>query len=323
MSKLLELSSLKVASLTKLAFQCGILQSGPKALLQQRLYEEITNVPAFNPEERYLSIDVGVRNLAFALVSPGLHTIPSRGDIKTCYGRKTNAEIHLPPLLSSLPVVHAWKRMELDSGSTSSIANAGPAGLSEVALRVVKEQFLPLRPTHILIERQRYRSGGNAAVTHWTTVVNSFEAMLHAIFRALEAPTPQSVDPKRVAQFWSPSVDMAETKKDELLLNDGSKVAKTASDIKTKHLKIDVVGTWLENRQSLALHNDDIRRTANIFLKKWARERVSRTKQPKSSADDISSEGVKKLDDLADCLLQAVTWLKWQENKRVLLKQIM
>lgn len=72
-----------------------------------------------------------------------------------------------------------------DGGDAFSGDAFSPAALSTMTLAVIREILLPLRPTHILIERQRYRTQGKSHIGEWTLRVNTLEAILHAMFAAL------------------------------------------------------------------------------------------------------------------------------------------
>ncbi|CAK7270960.1 hypothetical protein SEPCBS57363_004368 [Sporothrix epigloea] len=149
---------------------------------------------------------MGVRNLAYCLLQVDNKTDQSNGH--------------------PVPQLVAWERLSLIGGG-KEIAGHGtasaelpasafsPPAMATVAARLVRDRLLPLAPTHILIERQRFRSGGGAAVLEWTVRVNSLEAMLHGIlaYQQLDASNKskktknstfqaiQAVSPQRVSQF--------------------------------------------------------------------------------------------------------------------------
>jgi cruciform cutting endonuclease 1 len=326
-------SKLSVAQLQSLASKCGISKAGPRAALSQRLSDTLHNHKPLSPKTRVLSIDLGIRNLAFTLLSQ-----PSS---------KTKA---------SKPVIHAWQRLELapaaakvvkaklkDDEAVKSDKKApaqdfSPTALSAIALGLVKDHLLPLNPTHVVIERQRFRSGGGAAVFEWTVRVNTLESMLYAVFATLKGlghwdGVVESVDPKPVGPF------LLGEEGDEMPTSAGPKsrskkskaepvelVPKAKKNSKeNKKLKIDLLGKWLVDGTDVIIDGVEPMVTREAFLRKWLpKEKV--TKGDKAGKEkEVSAprtvETMKKLDDVADSLLQGVAWLRWQENKQSLLKE--
>jgi cruciform cutting endonuclease 1 len=296
-----------------------------------------------------LSIDLGIRNLAFTLL-----TLPES---------KTKG---------AKPIIHAWQRVELapaavkvvkaklgDDESTDSRRKAkpppqdfSPTALSVMALRLVKDHLLPLRPTHVVIERQRFRSGGGAAVFEWTVRVNSLESMLYAVFATAKGlgqwdGTVDSVDPKRVGPFLlgedgedeagisgdEKPKSKAKARKAKSIIEaaDGAEgmvepITKTKKNSKeNKKLKIDVLGKWLVEGTDVTIDGEDAKATKEVFLKKWLPKKKvikgKKTGQEKQALASNTMDTMKKLDDVTDSLLQGVAWLRWQENTQTLLKE--
>ncbi|KAL2160188.1 hypothetical protein VTH06DRAFT_1844 [Thermothelomyces fergusii] len=206
-------------ALRTLCSSCGLPKTGTKPVLVQRLRRAAGQFRPVPPEARILSIDLGLKNFAYALLSPAAP--PGR---KRAADGLLNVPVHL----------HAWDRLDLtlrshrpdatgkatassassasSSSASSSSASAkekedeeekdkdgeaySPAALSALTAHLVRTRLLPLRPTHVLIERQRFRNRGGAAVTEWTLRVNSLEAMLHAALAALRGvPVPTAAPP--------------------------------------------------------------------------------------------------------------------------------
>lgn len=328
-------SKLSVAQLQSLASRCGISKTGPRAALTQRLSDTLHNHKPLSPKTRVLSIDLGIRNLAFTLLSQP----PSKSK-------------------ASKPVIHAWQRLELapaaakvvkvkldDDEPGKSVKKApaqdfSPTALSAIALGLVKDHLLPLNPTHVVIERQRFRSGGGAAVFEWTVRVNTLESMLYAVFATLKGlghwdGVVESVDPKRVGPFLLgeegdevPTLaegpkSRSKKAKAEPVLEPVPKAKKNSKE--NKKLKIDLLGKWLVDGTDVTIDGVEAKATREAFLKKWLpKEKV--TKGDKAGeGEQVSAprtvETMKKLDDVADSLLQGVAWLRWQENKQSLLKE--
>ncbi|KAL4798888.1 mitochondrial resolvase Ydc2 [Aspergillus venezuelensis] len=178
-------------------------------------------------------------------------------------------------------------------------------------------------------------------------------------------PRVLAIDPGNVARFWAPDAD-AET--DSALEEDGNDAKQTAKKTTTsregKKLKIDLVGSWLQNDAFDISAMDCTPEWVDAYLAKWnktsGRSRISKAAveseapvepeasiEPKapikpeavlqpSESDSDSSETpstdppkppqkrapkpkppieLPKLDDLADCLVQAVTFLEWERTK--------
>lgn len=132
---------------------------------------------------------MGIRNLAYCRLT--LPTASSR---------------------SSTPLLTEWTRVAISRQpaaieATTKKESFDPATYSQHAYALIMTLLFPETPSHILIERQRFRSMGGSAVQEWTLRVNMFEAMLYAVLTTLAARglwkgTVHAVLPSKVAGFW-------------------------------------------------------------------------------------------------------------------------
>ncbi|KAI9671745.1 MAG: hypothetical protein M1831_003273 [Alyxoria varia] len=146
-----------------------------------------------------------------------------------------------------------------------------PASLASAAYRLIAHTILPQRPSHILIERQRYRSSGSSAILEWTVRVNMLEGMLHTVLETLKqsslqkqspckgdqserindalshytSPQVHSVSPKRVANFWTGA--MSDKRSSPAQTETGTK--KVATSKIEKEAKIAIAETWLQGNE--------------------------------------------------------------------------
>ncbi|KAJ5812189.1 DNA-binding SAP [Penicillium riverlandense] len=201
------------------------------------------------------------------------------------------------------------------------------------------------RPTHILIERQRFRSGGSSAVQEWTLRVGVFEGMLYAILHALRQERGgefadvcvRGVEPKRVVRYWLDSDSEGGTR---IGVEEKQKQKMNAREV--KKAKIDLVGRWLlaasssprpgfaatapkavaaaregDEVQKFILDEKqaDVQNLAGAYLRKWKGQTQRTTTRASKNDEHEQPLTLGKLDDLADCLLQGVTWLEWQDMR--------
>jgi cruciform cutting endonuclease 1 len=315
-------TTLKATALKQIAFKCGISTSGTKAILLQRLQDElpILSFPALKPAKpiRILSIDMGIRNLAFSLLE-----IPPP---KSTASKSTSD--------ASLPVLKAWQKLSLlpqsENNAESKVKNEfTPAILSDAAYELLRNHLVPHSPTLILIERQRFRSMGSKHIFEWTVRVNMLESMLWAILKTLGREgvwdgEVKEVTPGKVGAFWVVEAEeLNEGAEENLKEADKFTKVRTGKDAKSKNkgAKIDLVRGWLEEEKVVLLGSEQVKKLREIYVEKWARK-GGRIKGRKIGAEkELKAEEVGKLDDLADCLLQGMAWIKWEENRRRVLEE--
>lgn len=209
------------------------------------------------------------------------------------------------------------KRAKRAKKKSESFEPSVYAALADTFVRRTLARFSPLDA--ILIERQRYRSNGAPAIQEWTVRVNMFESMLHAVFYCLRgeaSPIAESVSPNRVTRFW---VDRVEAKhlevkggkpragKEVQEMIFGSElglvfVGREKTYRKTKLAKISVVTEWLQRGDVVSL-GEEVKDMAANFAPP-----VKGKRKAKSNGE--------KLDDLADCLLQGMAWIRWEKNRK-------
>ncbi|EFQ98712.1 hypothetical protein MGYG_01730 [Nannizzia gypsea CBS 118893] len=385
-----KLQTLKVRQLQKLALSIGILSSGAKKDLINRLTEtfqtydrhgrgqsDLTarheSAKAKLQEQRnpalmsILSIDMGIRNLAYAHI-----LVSSRFETDTSLEGTTQPISQ--PLSTAKISLNAWDRLAISSFPSHEIQRDPSAmpisklgGLGKVVSqsssylqegeeqteRDPKEHFAPYlyashaytlitslleayKPTHILIERQRFRSGGSSAVLEWTIRVGVFEGMLYAVLHTLRQqgkgglarPFVQGVDPQRVVRYWT-----NDEKKEDIAADSKKRV----SSKEGKKAKIDLVGRCLSRSVGVDLDiaskaeiplelglidGSQARDIVQAYLNKWnGGSRTSKKGAVRVSTEQNNEriENIGKLDDLADSLLQGITWLEWQKMTEKLL----
>ncbi|KAI1136543.1 Ydc2-catalyt-domain-containing protein [Hypoxylon sp. FL0543] len=327
------LPKFKSTQLKQLAVLCGTKSSGRKAELVERLTAisnaHSPNLLATGGQPLVLSIDLGIKNLGYSLLAPAASPASS----KLLSSKNLTADdLRRPPRIH----LHAWKRRELLEPSLDKPDDPdrfAPASLAIAADRLVRRDLLPLKPTHVLIERQRWRSGGAAAVQEWTLRVNTLEAMLHAALRTLRELGHWegeiiSVAPDRVTRFWPPP-PLSTGSEEDTPKTKGSRSSKGAvgnarkgakSQQNSKKHKIGVLTGWLaeEGRSKIILPANP---GAEDAIRQYRRKLV-RTRRSSAADENLAGDaGPRKLDDLTDSLLQGAAWLKWEENRALLLTE--
>lgn len=299
------LEQLTLEKLHRVAVNIGSPCSGPKGVRAAGIRNTVSGVRNRGDKAlSLLSIDMGIRNLAFAHF-----TAPKAADSSAMYAQ---------------PTLQTWRRVAIaqSSGSTrisrrdgedeeddaASLATAGgtkesfePADYARHAYDLVRDMLETHEPNHVIIERQRFRSGGRAAVPEWTIRVGVFEGMLYAVLRTLIEQgmlevEVEPVQPTQVNRYWLEGRGV-----------DVPAAGKKLTGREVKRAKIDLVGGMLDGPSEKISISEDIRPFAREFVSTW--KRVGRTKR-----DEVKS--ITKLDDLADSLLQGLAWIDWHNHRR-------
>ena len=310
-----------LSQLKTVATATGINSSDTKSILSARLLEVLQLDRFSSPKlrkndrvktHRIISIDMGIRNLAYCrLAFPDTWTTRAK---------------------SSLPVVEDWTRIAIspkaeledpppESPATKAKEAFDPATYSQYAYNLVSTLLTtPPQPTQILIERQRFRSMGGASVQEWTLRVNMFEAMIYAVLKSFQEQglwggKVHPVAPGKVAKFWLGDSDRGD--------ENPAKKSSSLKNAKTKAAKIDIVGQWLEDQSHFILEGKTAELGRAYLKKRQGRKRVmTQGKELLCSAGaELVSAEIGKLDDLADCLLQGMAWIRWEENRRRVLDE--
>ncbi|THV66230.1 ribonuclease H-like protein [Aureobasidium pullulans] len=347
------LSTLKAWQLKQLAFLTGLNSTGTKAQLCRALTDSMIRPPLASPRCRILSVDMGVKNLAFCLLD--LHEVPP--DLEETYAQKTDSQLSLH--LSDWKRLDVSERLVAKHGSVAAnpspviedqaseikdVSSSGdqinlyaPSSLSKIAFGLASE-FLQYKPDYVLIERQRFRSGGAPAIQEWTVRVNMLESMLWAsletmrhgysqgeIAQGQKFPDLLEMSPRRVGMFWLAREDFFPTPADVAtsLTSPKEVVQTTESELKKRSFekkdKIALARHWL----SLSMTTDDLTVDANLapMVASFCspKSRASRRKNKDDEHEEVDGADTSalsgKLDDLADCLVQAVTFALWEQNR--------
>lgn len=305
------LAGLKGVELRTLATSIGINSSGTKVTLISSLETQIpraalppshdtlgsafsTGGPKRDVRANVLSIDMGIRNFCYSrfLVPDSTHNAPQLVQ----WERKDIGES--PKTLDKVVVKESFE----------------PHVYAALAYDVLDRLFQEGRPSHVLIERQRFRSMGAAAVQEWTLRVNMFEAMLYAVLETLKRQgrwdgDVYGVSPARVAQFWVDGADTV-TWASQMKRNKGGKTGetavKTSKSKRTKMLKMQLVGDWLRESSKFTVTGE-------------AQESAIRYQNVQTGKEKQSKFG--KLDDLADSVLQGMAWLEWEANRQLVFEK--
>ena len=266
-SSLSWLHSCKASQLKAIAHLTGLNSTGTKPVVTSRLLQHLPRSllsghdpqcpPLQGPTQptTIVSIDMGIRNLAYCRLT-------------------------LPPssARSSAPLLTDWTRVAISRhpAATETATEKepfDPATYSQHAYALITTLLFPNTPSHILIERQRFRTMGGSAVQEWTLRVNMFEAMLYAVLATLTARgvwkgTVHAVLPAKVAGFWVGEKDEDEPREtpkgrnkrnkkisaldehDESEPPQNSSKTPTKSQ-KTKTRKVTLVSHWLTQTPSI------------------------------------------------------------------------
>ena len=313
------LATLKANQLKRLALETGINVGGTKPELTSRISTHLTDTyhdPAYQTllkardsgahltgqsaverADGVISIDMGLRNFAYCHFNLG-----RTGD--TALGCYVNTWTRMA-IVGGRKTIQGKDANEVTEPETSK-EGYDPATYARYAYKLVTFLLERYKPQHILIERQRFRTGSFMAVQEWTLRVNMFEGMLYAILESLSqrgewAGNVYAISPARVMSFWDDKAHVLKSKR-----------------LSTKNVKIDLAAEWLLSSEKSTKVNfapsSNAEETRLAFIsKRKGGKNVRINQQDLESGQSLEVE-IGKLDDLADCLLQGMAWLQWLEN---------
>lgn len=366
-----KLSSAQLKSIARL---CGKSRSGTKAAIADRIAEDLKTFQPLVPGTRVLSIDLGIRNLAYSLLQVPHRHDGSPGNTAKGPGEKEIAKSSAVPIT---PRLLAWERLALipkadkvvppkrsskksrkktkvddeddtnqrdeevlpkkgrrkakadeattpgnqgeedptaaDSPATTPVLmeDFSPARLSALAVDLILNRLLPLRPDVVILEQQRFRQMSGSGVYEWTLRVNSLESMLYAALTLLRELGRWDSPVARIEPVVARNVLEFMGVRDRLAGFDVGDIwaRHRGADDKTdnKKVKKDIIGRTLASAEGLAVE-EPARLVAAEYLDEWQGKKSFQRK----------ADRMKKLDDLADCLLQGLAFIHWQNNKRLL-----
>lgn len=335
------LTKLKATELHRLAVLIGTPCSGTKAVQLHGIQNALASLPAFKNgstsqhgrDAKHLSlvsIDMGIRNLAYSHWTSSLNTSTANGVAQ--YEKpvlRAWRKINISTALESTVVTETSRRgeglsIEDDGINTTAVKESfEPIDYADRAYRFIKDVVETHDPSNVLIERQRFRTGGNSAVQEWTIRVGVFEGMLYAVLRSLVAERPEygelvvePVLPARVNRYWLEGRVKGNRDRDGAKPGSGKVKAK-----EVKQMKIELVRKLLRDARSdaneaLFTWDKDTNGTVSAFLGKGIKtdksvsSAVIKGQRSKATAMELS-----KLDDLADSFLQGLAWIQWQNNR--------
>ena len=366
------IDGLKLSQLQSLAVSLGTQCSGTKTAIKSSIHDILPRRDAtcLRRPLSIVSIDMGIRNLAYAHLTADLDDDVElrKHEGGRCYRRPrlrawekiaiapstlkdtSDFESDTPAEDTTSTLSPKYRRTKVFKAIRQSKNDAFAPHLYAVhAVSLIKRLMAQKpTPTHILIERQRFRSGGSPMVQDWSIRVGVFEGMLYAVLRTLaemktgngignttdQAGNPLSFDvegvlPGRVVRYWADRGGAEET----------IGVAKPKGKA-MKKFKVDLVGRGLEeslhpgaDRYPSTGTSLQIGKTAHptvsAYLSKWTKGDRSKPPSPHGNHEmtnesnnpppppppPAAAEELSKLDDLADCLLQGMAWIEWENNR--------
>lgn len=330
------LQGLKVWQLQYSSFLLGLASTGKRLELESLIRQRLEQPCPPNKRTRIVSVDMGIRNLAFCVLEA---RSPQRVHEKHQEGSTTSPTIlHVTAwkkidLLETLPRAHDAPGKIRDGESKDAakkVSNTAftPSVMCKTACEIARK-LLEYQPDAVLIERQRFRSSGSSAILEWTVRVNMLESMLWACLQTLHEtskmdtfPTLHEVNPLRVGKFWlagtAPSRVALRPPDNIFDTNDSkdkeaSKIVQRARGKVDKKDKIAIVRSWLDDSKEGTLG-----REASLQFKGESASiaDIFRAKTARAPRGHPAEEKFRKLDDLADCLLQGAAWVRWEENRR-------
>ncbi|ODQ67126.1 Ydc2-catalyt-domain-containing protein, partial [Nadsonia fulvescens var. elongata DSM 6958] len=174
-------------------------------------------------------------------------------------------------------------------------------------------------PDIVLIERQRDRSMPNTATPGWTAKVNRLEGMIYSTIYTISQQHNldillEPILPAKVAKYWIRGLDEECTT--NLCTEDAKNIrAKLTKTTKTQRtiLAADLFDQCIDQNPSaqfvLSDRADDQALLSQIFFNANKAKRADRRK---TALNTKLNNKDSKEDDLADSMLQALTWLRWQ-----------
>ena len=337
----MNLSALKSKPLQHIAFLTGVPSTGTKSHITDQLHETIHKPRLPSGKSRILSVDMGIRNLAYCVIDVPASVQKTGRSLHVRSWKRLDLLEKMRPNVATSQLGEPDQSTESDGSESKGVANAimknsfTPSVMSKVALQVAQD-FLKYKPDVILIERQRFRSGGGSAIQEWTVRVNTLESMLWACFETMKSvqgdtqagnfPTVYEVAPKRVASFWTgpseahtPAVNLLTPEYSPPDLKVSTVKAKAASTGKKE--KIAVLRSWLDGTGGVSLEfSPETQVTAAAFATGLKR-RKTKSGESKNTEEAVAGRET-KLDDLADCVLQGAAWVRWEENRKLILKAL-